>query len=287
MQITEIITDETLREIREHGTPEFPFEYYLDDIDEIGQGYVEWHWHNEIEWAWVESGKVICRIGNEKIILEAGEGIFINSRVIHRFETPGGALMPNILHAPELLAARESAIYQKYVSPVITYGKEYVILEKEKNSGILSLLDEIYKDAGKEMLRKELIIQNKISRLWDELFEGENLVASGVLMEAESVEDHGEGVKFNVYVYNVQPGITIDYSTGKAVLSDTDASAGTGKTSGNTEKKMYVLNENTKKFHTPECSGVKDIKEGNKKTFTGSREELIKEGYIPCGRCKP
>lgn len=91
MQITEIITDETLREIREHGTPEFPFEYYLDDIDEIGQGYVEWHWHNEIEWAWVESGKVICRIGNEKIILEAGEGIFINSRVIHRFETPGGA----------------------------------------------------------------------------------------------------------------------------------------------------------------------------------------------------
>ena len=119
------------------------------------------------------------------------------------------------------------------------------------------------------------------------VFEGENLVASGVLMEAESVEDHGEGVKFNVYVYNVQPGITIDYSTGKAVLSDTDASAGTGKTSGNTEKKMYVLNENTKKFHTPECSGVKDIKEGNKKTFTGSREELIKEGYIPCGRCKP
>ena len=79
--------------------------------------------------------------------------------------------MPNILHAPELLAARESAIYQKYVSPVITYGKEYAILEKEKNSGILSLLDEIYKDAGKEMLRKELIIQNKISRLWNELFE--------------------------------------------------------------------------------------------------------------------
>ena len=92
------------------------------------------------------------------------------------------------------------------------------------------------------------------------VFEGENLVASGVLMEAESVEDHGEGVKFNVYVYNVQQGITIDYSTGKAVLSDTDASVGTG---------------------------VKDIKEGNKKTFTGSREELIKEGYIPCGRCKP
>ena len=91
------------------------------------------------------------------------------------------------------------------------------------------------------------------------VFEGENLVASGVLMEAESVEDHGEGVKFNVYVYNVQPGITIDYSTGKAVLSDTDASAGTGKNQWKYRKKMYVLNENTKKFHTPECSGSKKI----------------------------
>ena len=44
------------------------------------------------------------------------------------------------------------------------------------------------------------------------VFEGENLVASGVLMEAESVEDHGEGVKFIVYVYNVHPGFKIDYS---------------------------------------------------------------------------
>ncbi len=46
------------------------------------------------------------------------------------------------------------------------------------------------------------------------LYEGDNLVASGVLMEAGSVEDQGEGVCFNVYVYNVQPGIGIDYATG-------------------------------------------------------------------------
>ena len=48
------------------------------------------------------------------------------------------------------------------------------------------------------------------------IFEGENLVASGVLMEAKSVEDNGESVQFNVYCYNVQPGINIDYATGKS-----------------------------------------------------------------------
>ena len=46
------------------------------------------------------------------------------------------------------------------------------------------------------------------------IFEGSNLVASGVQIEAESVEDNGEGIQYNVYVYNVQPGITIDYATG-------------------------------------------------------------------------
>lgn len=48
------------------------------------------------------------------------------------------------------------------------------------------------------------------------IFEGENLVASGVQIEAKSVEDNGEGICFNVYVYNAQPGITIDYSNGNS-----------------------------------------------------------------------
>ena len=46
------------------------------------------------------------------------------------------------------------------------------------------------------------------------VFEGADLVASGVQMEAQSVEDDGEGISFNVYVYNVQPGIEIDYASG-------------------------------------------------------------------------
>ena len=52
------------------------------------------------------------------------------------------------------------------------------------------------------------------------IFEENNLLASGVQMEAQSVEDNGKGIKFNVYVYNVQEGITIDYKTGESKLSN-------------------------------------------------------------------
>ena len=51
------------------------------------------------------------------------------------------------------------------------------------------------------------------------MYEGNNLLAKGVQLEAYSIEDNGEGVKFNVFVYNIQPGITIDYKTGESSLS--------------------------------------------------------------------
>ena len=112
------------------------------------------------------------------------------------------------------------------------------------------------------------------------LFVGDDLVARGVLMEGWSMEDEGEGICFNVFVYNIQPGITIDYSSGASRLSDSS--------SENAEESMtYILNTNTRKFHLPSCTNAADIKEENRQTFTGSRDELIAEGYSPCGNCSP
>lgn len=118
------------------------------------------------------------------------------------------------------------------------------------------------------------------------IFEGDNLVASGVQMEAESVEDGGKGVSFNVYCYNVQPGIEIDYANGKSkkVADDTDISRKKESVSGG---ETYIVNKNTHKFHRPDCASVKDIKPQNRKEYTCSREKLMEQGYDPCGRCKP
>ena len=110
------------------------------------------------------------------------------------------------------------------------------------------------------------------------IYDGDNLVAGGVQMEALSVEDGGEGICFNVYVYNCQPGVSIDYATGESQLdenaiSDVEAS--------------YILNRNSKKFHLPSCSGASSISEANRQEYTGSRDELLVRGYEPCGSCKP
>ena len=114
------------------------------------------------------------------------------------------------------------------------------------------------------------------------VFENSNLVASGVLMEAQSIED--DDVLFCVYCYNVQPKVTIDYATGESHASeDTNIQ----ETSQSTGEQTYIVNENTKKFHLPSCSSVKDMNSGNKREFTGDRQELLDEGYSACKTCHP
>lgn len=140
------------------------------------------------------------------------------------------------------------------------------------------------------------------------LFDGENLLASGVLMEAESVEDGGEGISFCVYVYNVQPGIAIDYATGESAVApdapvsgqpapdSTDASSKPGPSPAEESVvpqeeqprgTAYILNTNTQKFHRPSCRSVKQMKETNKQEYTGSRDDVVSMGYEPCANCNP
>ena len=121
------------------------------------------------------------------------------------------------------------------------------------------------------------------------IFVGNNLLASGVRMEAYSVEDNGDGVCFHVFVYNVQPGITINYTTGENWLSGERAPETTEQTEtqGGAEGTTYVLNTSSKKIHLPTCPSVATIDESNRQDYTGSKDSLLQQKYMLCGICKP
>lgn len=127
------------------------------------------------------------------------------------------------------------------------------------------------------------------------IFDGDNLLAAGVQMEAMSVEDEGEGIFFHVFVYNVQPGIVINYADGSSVAGEpvTQPSVEVAESvvvepvAQAVAGRSYVLNKNTKKFHYPDCRSVKQMKTKNREDYTGTREEVIARGYKPCGNCNP
>ena len=131
------------------------------------------------------------------------------------------------------------------------------------------------------------------------IYSGMNLLCGGVLMEAYSVEDGGEGISFCIFVYNVQPGVIIDYRTGANVASgepipspgtnispDSGAENNTGET---TDRAVYdyVLNTSSKKFHLPNTSCGDRISDKNREIYTATRDEIIAKGYSPCGICNP
>lgn len=148
------------------------------------------------------------------------------------------------------------------------------------------------------------------------IFEGDNLLASGVLMEAESVEDVGDGILFNVFCYNVQPDIIIDYVTGDSHLDEAaqtseptpvptvtptpvptpeptpESVTETPIIQEPTQEPIpqgttYIINTNTGKFHYPTCGSVKQMKDKNKWEYSSTRDEVISMGYDPCKKCNP
>ena len=140
------------------------------------------------------------------------------------------------------------------------------------------------------------------------IFIGNELLARGVQIEAWSVEDEGDGICFNVYVYNAQPGITINYATGESVLGDklpeeevkpveptdpdtpvSNAPDAPDAPEENTEaiEGLYILNTGTKKFHYSNCSSVTSMSSANKQEYRGDRDTLIAQGYTACGKCNP
>lgn len=119
----------------------------------------------------------------------------------------------------------------------------------------------------------------------------DNLVADGVIMEAYSVEDKGEGLQFCIFAYNVQPGIQIDYLTGQSKLIDSDMefedTSVLKNYTENPEGIVYIVNIETKKFHYEDCGMAIKTKDENKESYNGTVDWLLDNGYKPCGKCKP
>ena len=101
-------------------------------------------------------------------------------------------------------------------------------------------------------------------------------------MEAASVEDQGRDFSFNVFCYNVRSdGAKINYKTGTVDITTVQ-----GETKKPTDKRTYVLNTNSMKFHYPSCEWAQKISDANKIVYH-SRDDAVADGKVPCTACNP
>lgn len=172
-----IVTDETLREIKRHGTERFPFQYYKEHFNWSRLEAVEWHWHRELEFVEILQGAIECHIGDETIVLHEGDTFIINSSVIHKYQAPQKyreeqCVFSDILFLPEMIASSSSLIYEKYVRPIVQHGKPFLVMHQTESweREVCELYHHIVTICLAENDLTELRIQAGISELWARLF---------------------------------------------------------------------------------------------------------------------
>lgn len=174
-----IRTDETLRETVCHGCDEYPFKYYNEDIWLFDFHCIDWHWHSEVEFVFIEKGTAEFLVGSGRYVLTEGTGIFINSQVIHRFEASESVIIPNIVFSPSLLSAEDSLIYRKYIQPLLDSSVECLIFspevlwQKEVLKNLLLVFDVQDTESIGEIKTVELLL-----KIWETVYENANISES-------------------------------------------------------------------------------------------------------------
>ena len=177
MDYNKILTDEDFMEIKQHGTSDYPFQYYDDDLGLFNFHCIEWHWHREFEFLYVESGQIICGIGEKQIILSEGDAIFINSKILHRFYASSGGVIPNFVCMPEFIAPENSLVYKKYILPIISSNMSFQCFQIAEpwQARIIQIMIKIMKTQENEKIR-ELSTLSLLQDLWLIFYENVKLL---------------------------------------------------------------------------------------------------------------
>lgn len=159
-QLEQTIVDKNFQEIKQHGTVGFPFAMYKDDFDKFEYGLIMWHWHEEVQFTLVVEGEVHMLIGDKELLLSEGEGIFINSKILHQIQPQlknTGRVISFIWKTSIIESDILSDIYLKCVMPVLK-GAEYKILSEEEKRYLFKITY-IYDDKsdGYQLRIKQLL----------------------------------------------------------------------------------------------------------------------------------
>ena len=175
-----ILTDENMMETIQHGSKEYPFPFYYDNLELFDFHCIEWHWHTEFEFVYVETGTVYFGISDKQFALSEGQGVFINSKILHRYFSQGKAIVPNFVLMPYFIAAQDSLIYQKYVLPIMASPMDYQIFSSDIpwQAQALSLMREMMA-AQEKASDVELVSSYLIQKIWHILYQNTDVEHMG------------------------------------------------------------------------------------------------------------
>lgn len=174
---TELPADDYMKEKKTHGNLEYPVALYHVDLRSLYMGFVRWHWHEELEIDVVTHGKMECLIGDDTILLEKGDAIYINQNVMHSIRPLKGepGTFDAIIFHPSLFFGHDKTYLNvKYLTPITgKAGFRYFVINKEyaRFHEMCALFDELVRATDLGVTGYELITKSCLCRFWVYLLE--------------------------------------------------------------------------------------------------------------------
>jgi len=165
-----------LREEMSHDATIFPISFFYDEFATLPSYEGPLHWHPEFEIASADSGSLDFQIGQEHILLEAGDSIFINGNMLHGVKQVSNGipdLLPNIVFSGTMVAPETSTIYQKYIKIISCCNSlPYIVFRNtiSEYKEINALIKSIYKDMKEQRSCYEMVVQRKLNTIFEYIF---------------------------------------------------------------------------------------------------------------------
>lgn len=142
MEKDKTIVDNTLKEIKKHGTNEFPLAIYEDNFRNFENGAIRYHWHDEIQFSYVLEEPICFDIETDHFVLNGGEAVFINSQAFHQIapvNSYNGEIYSFVLNVTFLESSYMSEVYTNCILPYLKNGCKYIILTPKQTALLLDI----------------------------------------------------------------------------------------------------------------------------------------------------
>ena len=171
-----IILDHQFREQITNNAEIFPVTYFCDELASFPNWAGPLHWHPDFEIATAVSGVLDFQVGQQHIILEAGDSIFVNGNILHGIKQLSGDIpdpMPNIVFSGAVIAPETSEIYRKYIQPIARCDTLPFIVFNQKNgwhNEVNRLVKNVYCLMFEQGQCYEMAAQRELSRIFEYIF---------------------------------------------------------------------------------------------------------------------
>ena len=165
-----------LREQMPHDAANFPITFFHDELATLPNFTGPLHWHPEFEIATAESGTLDFQVGQEHVLLEAGDSVFVNGNVLHGIKQLSDGIpdaMPNIVFSGALLAPETSIIHQKYIKFIAGCDSlPYIVFKNasEQHNEVNMLIKSIYHELCEQRDCYEMVVQRKLNCIFEYIY---------------------------------------------------------------------------------------------------------------------